>query len=76
MFGVYGTDNVAGRGIPESEGDSRLTLGKELFKETHMPTKQETLFGKGHLSGEQQGKGTQRTSLPHCLRFYGDEISF
>lgn len=63
-------------GGSQSEGDSHLTLRKELFKETHTPTKQDTLFGKGHLSGEQQGKGTQRTSLPHCLQFYGDEISF
>ena len=39
-----------------------------------MLTRQETLFRKGHLSREKQGRRTQRTSLPCCLQFYGDEV--
>ena len=32
---------------------SCLTLGNELSEETHVLTKQEILFGKGHPGGEQ-----------------------
>ena len=38
---------------------SCLTLGNELSEETHVLTKAKDFIGKGHLGGEQQGKGTQ-----------------
>lgn len=31
----------------------------ELFEETHVPTKQEPLLGRGLPGGEQEGKGAQ-----------------
>ena len=49
---------------------SRLTLGNELFEETHVLTKQETI-GKGHLGGEQEGKGTQENSSATWLAVSG-----
>lgn len=51
---------------------SCLTLGNELSNETHMLTKQDTLWGRNPPPREQQDKRTQE----NCLRFYGDGVSF
>ena len=50
---------------------SCLTLGNELSKETHVLTKQETLLGKGHPGGEQEGKGIQENCSATWLAVLG-----
>ena len=57
---------------------SCLTLGNELYEETHGLTKQETRLGEGCPGGEQQGKGTRKLlySMACSLGFYGDAASF
>ena len=57
---------------------SRLTLGNELFEETHVLTKQETLLGKGTWVESRRVREPRRTALPHGLQsqVYGDGISF
>ena len=56
---------------------SCLTLGNELSEETRADKARE-FTGKGHPSGEQQGKGNQENSSATWLTlgFYGDGISF
>ena len=44
-----------------------LTLGNELFQETHMLTREEAFFGKGLQGGEYQGKGTQQNCFATWL---------
>ena len=48
---------------------SCLTLRNELSEETHVLTEQETLLGRGRLSGEQEGKGTQENCSVRSLGF-------
>ena len=57
---------------------SCLTLGNDLFKETHVLTKQEVLLGKGARAESRRVRELGRTALPRgfSLRFYGDGISF
>ena len=43
---------------------SCLTLGNELSKETHVPTKQEILLGRGALVESSRVRETRRTALP------------
>ena len=47
---------------------SRLTLGNELSKETHMLTKQESLLGRGTRVGSRRVREPRRTALPHGLK--------
>ena len=58
--------------------DSCLTLGNELSEETHVPTKQETLLGKGAWT-ETRGQGSPAEVLGHVPRgpgSYGGGITF
>lgn len=56
---------------------SCLTFRKELSKETHLLTKQETLLGKGTQAESSRVREPRRTALPRGLqsRVYGDGIS-
>ena len=47
-----------------------LTLGNELLEEIQVLTKQEIIV-KGHLGGEQEGKGTQEDSSATLLEVLG-----
>ena len=47
---------------------SCLTLGNELSKETHVPTKQEILLGKGTRVESRRVREPRRTALPHGLQ--------
>ena len=47
---------------------SCLTLGSELFKETHMLTKQEILWGKGTRVESSRVREPRRTALPCGLQ--------
>ena len=47
---------------------SCLTLGNELSKETHVPTKQEILLGKGTWVESRRVREPRRTALPHGLQ--------
>ena len=47
-----------------------LTLGNELLEEIQVRTKQEIIV-KGHLGGEQEGKGTQEDCSAMWLRVSG-----
>ena len=57
---------------------SCLTLGKELSKETHMLTKQETLLGRvpGQRAAGLRNPGGWLCHVAHSLWFYGDGVSF
>ena len=56
---------------------SRLTLGNESSKETHVLTKQEISLGKGTWVESSRVREPRRTALPRgSLGFYGDRISF
>ena len=56
---------------------SCLTLRNELSEETHVPTKQEILLGKGTRVESSRVREPRRTALPWLsLGFYGDGISF
>ena len=54
---------------------SCLTVGNELFKETHVLTKQ-VLLGKGTRVESRRVREPRRTALARSLGFYGDGISF
>ena len=56
------------------KGDSCLTLGSALSKETHALTKQEASLGRGHGAKSRR----VRTALLHDLGlgYYGDGIRF
>ena len=63
---------VAGKGDPfqsPREG-SFLALRNELSEETHVLTKQDFIW-KGHLGGEQEGKGTQENCSAAWLTMLG-----
>ena len=47
---------------------SCLTLGNELYKETHVLTKQEVLLGKGTWVETSRVREPRRTALPHGLQ--------
>ena len=47
---------------------SCLTLGNELSEETHVPTKQEILLGKGTWVESSRVREPRRTALPHGLQ--------
>ena len=49
---------------------SCLTLGNELSEETHAD-KARDFIGKGHLGGEQEGKGTQENRSAEWLAVWG-----
>ena len=55
---------------------SCLTLGNELSEETHEPTKQEALLGRGAWAESSGVRGPRRTAVPlaHRLGFYHDGI--
>ena len=55
---------------------SCLTLGNELFEETHVLTKQEILLGKGTQVESSRVREPRRTALSHGLQSYGDGIIF
>ena len=57
---------------------SCLTLRNELSKETHVPTKQETLLGRSIWVKSSMAGESRRTALPHAhsLGFYGNGIRF
>ena len=64
---------VVGRGGPHSRAPragSCLTLGKKLSEET-CADKARDFIGKGHLGGEQQGKGTQENCSASWLIMSG-----
>ena len=66
------TGSVPRRGTP-CQGPklgSCLTLGNELSEETHVLTKQDFIW-KGHLGGEQEGKGTQEDCFAMWLTVSG-----
>ena len=57
---------------------SCLILGNELFEETHVLTKQETLLGRGARAESSRVRGPRKTALP-CgsqSQFYGNGVSF
>ena len=78
------TETISGKGIrviPEGlewwrKGDafqsvrlgSCLTLGDELFKETHVLTKQEAFLGRGVQEETNKSREPRRTSLPCGLQ--------
>ena len=47
---------------------SYLTLGNELFKETHVLTKQETLLGRGAGAESRRVREPRRTALRRGLQ--------
>jgi len=55
-----------------------LILGNELSKETHVPTKQETLLGRGTRAESSRvgNPGELLCHVAHSFRCYGDGISF
>ena len=56
---------VAGRGTPSrTQVGSCLTLGNESFEETHVLTKQETLFGRGARAESSRVREPRRPALP------------
>ena len=58
---------------------SCLTLGNELSEETHVLTKQETLWGRGAWGRRAAGLGNPGELLCHVARslgFYGNWVSF
>ena len=63
---------VVGRGAPSRapRAGSCLTLGKELSTEMHAD-KARDFIGRGHLGGEQQGKGTQENCSAMWLTVSG-----
>ena len=50
---------------------SFLTLRNELFEETHVVTKQETLLGRDDRAESSRVRESKRTALPHGLHSWG-----
>ena len=46
---------------------SFLTLRNELFQETHVVTKQETLLGRANRAESSRVRESKKTALPHGL---------
>ena len=57
---------------------TRAHLSNELYKETHVLTKQETLLGRGAQAERRRLREAGRTALPHGSQsqVFGDVISF
>ena len=53
-------------------------MSNELYKETHVLTKQETLLGRGAQAERRRLREAGRTALPHGSQsqVFGDVISF